>query len=366
MTRPFKFFVARPILFALSSGSMLLMGTSLLLAAPRPDQPAYDVVGVIEGEAIVVSGSMNVDVVNGQARTTLRSGSDVRVKSGQARIDLVEGGNIVICGPAHFSVLKSASALTVALDSGTIHVHIKREPSLTVYTAQIQALPVAIGDGPEDLLVGFDVDGTLCVLAVSGAVRLEQQFTGQSAMVPQSGDVLIANGQLDALRTAPGHCSCELQVEEASPPPAPPPAPLATTPEVGVLASNEDIRKNQVEATPQPQPPAKQRVAAKQGPIYQVFMPPLAYDSSAKVQPDFDPRFIILVRRVRVRSTLTFKGRVQGDPVLVASNAAPPNSGAADPHSNQQTTPKPATTSKKDSILDRVRAFFRRLWTRSS
>jgi hypothetical protein len=362
MTRPLKFFVPRSIRFALASGATLLMGTSLLLAAPRPDEPAYDVVGVIEGEAIVVSGSMNVEVVNGQARTTLRSGSDVRVKSGQARIDLVEGGNIVICGPAHFSVLKSASALTVALDSGTIHAHIKREPRLTVYTAQVQATSVAIGDGPEDLLVGFDADGTLCVRAVSGAVRLEQQFTGQSAIVPQGGDVLIANGQLDAVRTASGHCSCELQVEKDLPPPAPP----ATTPEVGVLASKEEIRKKQDEATPQPQPPARQKVAATQEPIYQVFMPPLAYDSSAKVQPDFDPKFIILVRRVRVRSTLTFKGRVKGDPVVAASKTARPNSAAADPHLNQQSAPKPAAPNQNDSLLSRLRNFFRRLWTRSS
>jgi hypothetical protein len=344
------------------------MGTSPLLAAPRPDEPPYDVVGVIEGEAIVVSGSMNVEVVNGQARTTLRSGSDVRVKSGQARIDLVEGGNIVICGPAHFSVLKSASALTVALDSGTIHAHIKREPRLTVYTAQVQATSVAIGDGPEDLLVGFDADGTLCVRAVSGAVRLEQQFTGQSAIVPQGGDVLIANGQLDALRTPSGHCSCELQVEKDLPPPAPP----ATTPEVGVLASKEEIRKKQDEATPQaqaqpqPKPPARQMVAATQEPIYQVFMPPLAYDSSAKVQPDFDPKFIILVRQVRVRSTLTFKGRVKGDPVVVASSTAHPSSAAADPHLNQQSAAKPAAPKQNDSLLSRLRNFFRRLWTRNS
>jgi hypothetical protein len=195
-------------------------------------------------------------------------------------------------------------------------------------------------------------------------VRLEQQFTGQSAMVPQSGDVLIANGQLDALRTAPGHCSCEMQVEEASPPPAP--APPATTPEVGVLAGNEDIRKNQVEATPQPQPPAKQKVAAKQGPIYQVFMPPLAYDSSAKVQPDLDPRFIILVRRVRVRSTLTFKGRVEGDPIVMASDTAPHNPASVGPHSTQQTATKPAAPKQNGSFLNRVLDFFRRLWTRGS
>jgi hypothetical protein len=363
MTRPVKFFIPRPICLALAFGAVLLAGTSrLLAAAPRPDEPPYDLVGVIEGEAIVVSGSMNVEVVRGQTRTTLRSGSDVRVKSGQARIDLVEGGNIVICGPAHFSVLKSASALTVALDSGTIHAHIKREPALTVYTAQIQALPVAIGDGPEDLLVGFDADGTLCVRAVSGAVRLEQQFTGQSAMVPQSGDVLITNGQLDALRTASGHCSCELQVEKASPPPPPP----ASAPEISVLAGNEDIRKKQGEAAPQPQPPAEQKLARTQAPIYQVFMPPLAYDSGAKAQPEFDPRFIVLVRRVRVRSTLTFRGRVEGNPVIVASNTAPSNSTAADPHLNQQSAPKPAAPKQNDSLLNRVRNFLHWLWTRNS
>src|SRR5207245_6393642 len=60
-----------------------------------------------------------------QVKTVLRSGGDVRVKSGTARIDLVEGGQISICGPAHLSVLKSGGSLTIALDTGTIHVHIE-------------------------------------------------------------------------------------------------------------------------------------------------------------------------------------------------------------------------------------------------
>jgi hypothetical protein len=361
MTRAHKFFVPRPIFLALAFGAVLLIGTSLLLAAPRPDEPPSDVVGVIEGDAIVVSGPMNVEVVNGQSRTTLRSGSDVRIKSGQARIDLVEGGNIVICGPAHFSVLKSAGALTVALDSGTIHVHIKREPALTVYTAQIQATPIAIGDAAQDILVGFDAPGTMCIRAASGAVRLEQQLTGQSVIVPQSGEVLIANGQLDALRAPSGHCSCELQVAKASPPPAPPPA----APEVSVLANNEDIRKKQAEATTQPPQPAEQKPAAQE-PIYQVFMPPLTYDWRAKVQTEFDPKFIVLVRRVRVQSALIFRGRVAGDPVIVASSAAPPNSAGADPHLNQQSGAKPAAPNPNDSLLNRVRNFLHRLWTRNS
>ena len=125
--------------------------------AARPDNPPPgDSVGSIEGAAIAVTGPMTVETVNGQILTVLRSGSDVRVKSGSARIKLAEGGQIAICGPAHLSVLKSGKALTIALDTGTIHAHIEHEPLLTMYTPQIQAQPVAIGDGAQDTVVGFD------------------------------------------------------------------------------------------------------------------------------------------------------------------------------------------------------------------
>jgi hypothetical protein len=351
------------------AAASVLSGAALLApAAAGPDNPPTDIVGAIEGETITVSGAMNVEVVHGQAKTVLRSGSDVRVKSGQARIDLVEGGNIVICGPAHFSVLKLAGALTVALDSGIIHAQIAREPALTVYTPQIQAKPIVIGDGPLDVLAGFDAAGALCIRAGSGAVRIEQQLTGQSVIIPQGGDVLLANGQIDTLRTTPGHCSCELQVASAPPPPPPPPPPLPPppSPEVSALASADASSKKQTETDqPAPQPAPKKPLAAQE-PIYKVFMPALAYDATAKVQPDFDPKFIVLIRRVRVRPALTFQGRVEGDPVVMASDTAPHNPAAADPHSNQQTTPKPAATNQNASLLDRIRAFFRRLWTRSS
>src|SRR5229473_716157 len=141
----------------------------LAAGAALPDEPAWDTVGVIEGEAIVVSGPMSVEVVHGQVKTILRSGSDVRVKSGIARIDLVEGGQISICGPAHLSVLKSGGSLTVALDTGTIHAHIEHQTALTVYTPQIQAQPVAIGDESQDVLVGFDTPAVMCVRALRGA-----------------------------------------------------------------------------------------------------------------------------------------------------------------------------------------------------
>ena len=159
----------------------------LAATAARPDEPPSDSVGVIDGEAIAVNGPMSVEVIHGQAKTVLRRGSDVRVKSSAARIDLVEGGQISICGPAHLSVLKSGGWLTIALATGTIHAHIERELSLTIYSPQIQAQAVAIGDGPQDLLPGFDTAGAMCIRANRGAVRLEQQLTGQSVLIPQAG-----------------------------------------------------------------------------------------------------------------------------------------------------------------------------------
>src|SRR5262249_3343963 len=174
--------------------SVIMYGAALHVpGAGASDQLPWDSVGVIEGEDIVVSGSVSVEVVNGKSRTILRNGSDVRVRSGTARIDLTEGGQISICGPARLSVLKSGSALTLALDSGTVHAHIEREPKLTIYTALIQAHPISIGDGPQDLLVGFDTQGEICIRANRGAVRVEQQLTGQTVVVPQMGDVLLAN-----------------------------------------------------------------------------------------------------------------------------------------------------------------------------
>lgn len=362
MPRLFKstHFARRKVAFA--AVSLLFCGALTVPVTGRPDEPSFDTVGAIDGEDILVSGSMRMEFEHGHAKTILRSGSDVRIKSGQARIDLVEGGNIIICGPAHFSVLKSAESLTLALDFGVIHAHIEHQPSLTIYTAQIQAKPVAIGAGAQDVLVGIDAAGAICIRAASGAVRLEQQLTGQSVIIPQNGDVLIANGQLDALSAVAGHCSCELQVATASPPPAPPPS----TPEVSTVATTEDSQKKQWEAKPLASQPAPQKPLAKQGPIYQVFMPPLTYDAAAKVQPEFDPKFIVLVRRVRVRPALIFRGRVEGNPVVIASSAAPPNPAGADLHLNQQTPPKAAAPNQNDSWLTRVRNFFRRLWTTSS
>ena len=307
------------------------------MAPLAADDPPKEPVGAIEGEAVTVEGPMKMDVAGSQLRTVLLSGSKIQVKSGTARIELVEGGQIAICGPAHLSVLKSGGALTVALESGTIHARIERAPALTVYTPQIQASPVAIGDAARDTLVGLNAAGAMCIRAASGAVRVEQQLSGQSVIVPQGGEVQLLNGQIDSLRPGGPHCACELQTAKAPPP------------EMSQIATAAEARQK----NPPPQP-APEKPAVKEEPVYEVFMPPLAYDATAKVQPEPDPRLIVLVRRVRVRPTLIFRGRVEGD--AVAAAVAPPPAAA-------HAAKAPAASS---SVVDRVRNFFRQLWSKDS
>jgi hypothetical protein len=321
----------------------------LVGAAPaRADDPpaVTDKVGAIDGEAISVEGPMSVDVVGGKVRTVLRSGSDVHVKAGQARIELIEGGHINICGPAHFSVLKSGGALTLALDTGTIHAYLQSEPALTVYTPQIQARPISIGNGSMELLVGLDSAGAMCIRATKGAVRIEQQLTGQNMLVPQNGDVSLSNGQLETLRTSAGRCICEEQQILSS----------STGPvEVSALATTEELKRRAAEKKTSAPPPAAVAPVAeeKTEPVYQVFMPPLQYDAKNKTPQEFDPNLIILVRRVRVRPTLIFQGKVEGE-AIVAQNTAPPA-----PAKPEAAKPKPA----EDSTWNRMKNYVRKLWT---
>jgi hypothetical protein len=315
--------------------------------AAHDNPPLADTVGAIEGESITVQGPMSMETTNGQVKTVLRSGSDVQVKSGQAHIDIVEGGNITICGPAHFSVLKSAGALTIALDHGTIHAHVDGQLALTIYTAQIQARTVAIGNGPQDALIGLDTSGVMCIHADKGAVRVEQQLSGQSVLIPENGDVSLTNGQLETLHNATGQCACDLQI-----------GPAIST-QYSTLPSTDDLRKKAAESKPVPPAQTSPELPPpqKEEPVYQVFMPPLRYDANAKVQPDYDPNLIVLMRRARVRPTLIFQGKVEGDPVVAQAN--PP----AAPSSQK---PGAAKKSNEPSAWDRVRNFFHSLWSPSS
>lgn len=337
-------------------------GASVVAMLAGSDQPSEDHVGVIDGENIAINGPMSVESVGGQIKTVLRSGSEVRVKSGRARISLVEGGQISICGPAHLSLLKSGGSLTIALDSGVIHVLADQQPALTIYTPEIEGKSIAIGDEPREVLVGFEGAGLMCIRTYRGALRLEQQLSGQSLMVPQGGDVTLANGRFETLRNEEGHCKCELQVAKVTAPavPASPPAsPAAAT---GTNDSSETMpgRRVQSARSSDGTAPPPEKPAPKDDVIYHIDMPPLQYDANARVQPAADPQFMMIVKRVRVRPTLIFQGRVEAPPVQTAATASPPKSeAAAVPPAVQKPAPAP-----EPSMSDRVRAFFHRLWSR--
>jgi hypothetical protein len=323
---------------------------------PQPEGQG-EIIGTIEGQAIALKGPMSVQVVGNEVKTLLRSGVDVRVKTGHARIDLASGGSISICGPAHISILKAANGLTIALDSGTIHAHIEGNLTLSVFTAQILAKSIAIGDGPQDVLVGFDTPGLMCVRAGRGAVRLEEQLGSQSIVVPQGGDVVLANGQLERARSNSALCACEPYAQETAS------ASKGNAPEISTLATREELGKSAT--LKNPLPPKKTIVPTDPPkpavePTYQVYMPPLRYDASQKVQDEPDPKLIVLVRRVRVRPTLIFESRVEGNPLPAEGKSL--SAAAVRP---QSTAAKPATPANT-GLVDRVKSFLKSLWTPSS
>jgi hypothetical protein len=345
--------------FLLAGLCGLFLAAAMILAAAASDQRADDQVGVIDGDNLAINGPMSMESVAGQIKTILCSGSDVRVKGGQAKISLVEGGQISICGPAHLSLLKSGGTLTIALDNGVIHVRADREPALAIYTPQIQGNAVAVGDGPRDLLVGFESPSEMCIRTYRGALHVQQQLGDESIMIPQGGDVLLTNGQFQTLRNGEGHCHCELQIAKTAPQPPIPSPPASSSASSGAPPADEAAR---VLSPPSNEAPAAsiETPAPKDDRVYQVEMPPLVYDASKKVQTEPDPRIMLIVRRVRVRPTLIFQGRVEAAPEKpsVAPDSAPNAAPATPANSSVKKAPAPTP-----SFSERVHSFFRSLWT---
>jgi len=347
------FILHRRFLWVLAAA--LPCSLALTSQAAPPDEPEKALVGIVEGDSISVQGPLTVRVVNGKVKTVLRSGGDVRVKSGRATIDLMEGGRIAICGPAHLSVLKSGTALTVALDSGTIHTYVEQGPSLTVYTALLQAKPMAIGGAAQDTVVGLDTLGGLSIRAIAGAVRIEQQLTGQSIVVPQNSDLLLSNGQLNELHPGAGHASCELGEMNLKQP----------AEQVSVPATAEEVRQHQL-TNPKPNiPAANSPTTPDEGPTYKVYLAPMRYDANLKTQPPPDPNLIVLVRQVHVRPTLIFQGRVEGEALVAENHAAPAPHTSTSNASPSASAPAKAPASNP-TVANKVRTFLKRIWDRNS
>lgn len=315
-------------------------------------QTAPETVGRIEGDDIAVKGQVSLLREGGRNAAELVSGAEVTVRTGLARITLADGGEIDVCGPAQFTVLKSGGSLTLALNQGRVHARIGSTPALTIYTALVVAAPISVGNAARDATIGVEADGSLGIVATHGAVRLEQQLTGQSVVVPEAGDVVLPGGQLDALRQARGACKCE-PVFARGDPPAPKP------PQMGAVAVNsgEGAKPNDTRKEP-PKP-------ATEEPRWTVVMPPLAFDAS-KPPPALEPwpETILLVREVRVRPALVFTGRVEKPQKIQMPQKQKTSAPAAiSAPAEAKTEDVPAMEQKASSGFGtKVRNFFRRLF----
>ncbi len=296
----------------------VLSGITLLFAAPYRipgawAQVAPEAIGRLSGDDVTVTGALGYEVEGGWSTAILANGNEVTVRSGKARIELVEGGEIAICGPARFSVLKSGSAITLALDYGLVHPIVAAAVPLTVYTPLVVATPMTIDQGSNDLTVGLSEDGAFCARPARGAVRIEQQLSGQSLLVPQGGTVNFAGGQLIVPATAEGSCTCDLLATRRTAP--------------RQLELSVPVRP----AASRPSPPVIPPPVLTEEPVYKVYMPPLTFDSSSPLPPpEPDAETILLVREARLRPTVVFRGQVKPAAAVPVASSPGAATGADD------------------------------------
>lgn len=278
---------------ALCFASLLMFQPQLKAAqAATPSTPGrQEVIGRLSGDDVSVTGAAGFENENGRTTALLASGSNLTLRSGQAKIDLPDDGDIILCGPAHLSILKSGPAITIALDYGQVHLQVRAAAQITVYTPLLVVTPTAIGDRERDLTVGLDQKGELCVTALFGAMRIEEQFSGESLIVPQGGDIEILGGELRSLRTGSRKCSCEL------------------------LISRNNTQKQielSVPAHPSPNSPNAPRAPeAVNPPTYRIDMPPLTFDASSPAPPPLPgPEAMLIIRESVADPQISFRGAI--------------------------------------------------------
>jgi hypothetical protein len=240
-------------------------------------------------------------------------------------------------------------------------VHLDGPTPLVLYTPTVVATPLAIADGSRDVTIGLETTGSLCALASRGAVRLQQQFTGETLTVPQPTEMFLTGEKFKPLPGAPGHCECDVLNSRAAPRPSPSvpevaPA-LAVTPPAGAKKAEPETKTSvelSVPASPtdaRPARPPKTQPAnapAHEEPVWKVVMPTLAFDANSPAPPPGpSPATILLVREVRIEPEWVFHGTVASPPPRPsARHAARP---AAAPPATLAATATPAATPRATS-----------------
>jgi hypothetical protein len=352
--------------------SLLVLGTFFICAAVVWAQAPLEAIGRIEGEDVSVKGQISLVRDAGRNAALLVSGSEVTVRAGQARIMLEAGGEIDVCGPARFSLLKSGGSLTLALHSGCVRLRLASAPPLNVFSAALNATALSIADGPRDAVLGLEADGTMCVAALRGVVRIEHQLSGQNIVVPQNTQVLLPRGEWEALETASDRCRCEVSLPRSEPLPLP-----------RTQATTLTIPVEPKEAAPEPKEPPRAAPPATSQPEWKVMMPPLSYQADAPAaQPSAE--VVWLVREARVQPAAIFTGRIE--PRTLAAKTAQAKRAAETQSPNAKKSraeteedalaqgeqnssvarPEASSTESGSGFGARLKNFFRRLFGRKS
>ncbi len=314
---------------------ILLLGPGVAQAQQPPPPSA---VARVEGSDISIESG--TAAANGTATAApsiyVANGGVVTVHSGPARMTLFAGGEVDICGPAKLTVLQSSGAITLALNFGRVRVQLPANVSLRVFTPSMVATPLEITGGTRDISVGLSLDDSLCVLATSGAIQIEQQFSGEKLIVPQAGEFFLGAGKLLPVAGASGSCRCDIQQPQQAPSASPPPE-FATTPVLQALPQALPPPASAAAAEKPPEQPDNQRsleysvlaraneahpvepparaatpaVPPSEAPVY-TMVAPLVFSASAPVPPDDPtPDMVLLIREARVTPEWEFSGRVE-------------------------------------------------------
>jgi hypothetical protein len=349
---------------------LVLTAISACPQLSRGQQAPSGAVGRVEGMDVSVDNGTTADNSAAVAAppgspSFVFSGSVLTVHDGKARLTLIAGGQVDICGPAKFTLLQSGTSITLALNFGRIHLQLPASTPLRIFTPTMIATPLDIGGASREITAGLDMNDSLCVVASSGAIRLEQQFTGAGLIVPQSGEFFLSAGNLVPVAGAPGSCDCtpmhaqalpppqipvmgvtsrdQLNVEqypsEAAPAPAPAPAPPAAVAEkepapepnvqLRILAGANETHP--ILPAPKDAAPPPPVVSV---PEYKIILPPLVYSASSSPAPPEDPTLgaVLLVRTVHVEPDYQFTGHVEAphlESVTQKSSSSPGKQGAS-------------------------------------
>lgn len=293
--------------------SALLFSCAVSSAAAPPQTIGTPVfLGQIIGDQVSVIGPSHA-VANGSAHTIeFSSGDAIVVFAGKARVEFTGGGEVDICGPAKFTVLSSGQALTIALNFGRVHVRFDPLRPISVYTAMVVATPISLGDRPRDATVGLTNAGTMCVLAAQGAVRLQNQLSGETVIVPEPSEVLVPGASFTLLPAAAGQCRCDFDEPSSQSAPIPPPVSAFPPPAPAPNEQAPPQRARQSAQNPPTAAPQSPSSALSTVPIFKATLPPIGsgVNSPTETAEPLSEATLLLAQETIVQPAWIFHGTV--------------------------------------------------------